>query len=90
MRLNPKNSPHLCVLLTLTQSAGAARTSTYNVSMNTAPPIGHPAGPFTFYVAMTDGSGLSDGNNIITISNLDFGGGRALGNVATLGATSAT
>lgn len=78
----------LCVLLTLTQSAGAAGTSTYNVSMNTAPLIGHPAGPFTFYVAMTDGSGLSDGNNIITISNLDFGGGRALGNVATLGATS--
>jgi hypothetical protein len=77
-----------CVLLTAAQSARASGTSTYRVSLNTAPLIGHPAGPFTFLVAMTDGSELSDRNNTVSIRNLDFGGGNALGNAATFGGAS--
>jgi hypothetical protein len=66
----------------------AAATSTYDVTVNTAPLVGHPAGPFSILFAFVDGSGLSDGNNTVSITNVSFGGGNAIGPPALFGGTS--
>lgn len=66
------------VLCTLAHTASAALIS--NISLNTAPLVGHPAGPFSIFLVFTDGDGIGDGNNTVTISNVTFGGGSALGN----------
>src|SRR5437660_2365416 len=63
----------------------SAAAVTYNVNVNTSALIGHPAGPFYLLFATTDGSGLSDGNNTATISNINFSGGSALGNPSLFG-----
>ena len=68
--------------------AGHAATSTYNVSVNTSALIGHPAGPFYLCFALTDGSGLSEGNNTVTVGNFNFSSGSATGNPASLGGVS--
>ncbi len=49
----------------------------FNVTLATAPLIGNPGGPFTLDFQFTDGSGTSDGNNTISLTNFDFGGGSA-------------
>lgn len=51
----------------------------YNVALNTAPLIGHPGGPFSVQLTLTDGSGVADANNTLMLSNIQFGGGSALG-----------
>src|SRR5437763_1078466 len=51
----------------------------YSVSVDTTSLVGHPGGPFTAVFAFTDGSGVGDANNTVTITNVTFGGGTALG-----------
>jgi hypothetical protein len=60
----------------------------YNVSLDTAPLVGHPAGPFYVYGAFTDGNGIGDANNAVTLSNFTFGGGSALGSPLLFGGAS--
>lgn len=48
---------------------------TYSVNINTAPLIGHPAGPFSIAFQLADGSGTGDGNNAAVISKFQFGAG---------------
>lgn len=77
----------LFALLLLTAGSGAlpAATILYDVTMNTSPLAGHPAGPFTLSLQLTDGSGTGDGNNTVSLTNFQFGGGSAVG-APTLGA----
>jgi len=66
------------VLLTFA-SWHAARANTIDaaVSLDTSLLIGSAAGPFELAFILTDGSGTSDANNTITLSNFAFGGGSA-------------
>ena len=60
----------------------------YNVTLNTVPLVGHPAGPFYIELAFTDGGGVNDANNTVSLSNFNFGGGSALGSPLVLGGAS--
>jgi hypothetical protein len=60
----------------------------YNVTLDTTPLVGHPAGPFVVFLAFTDGSGIGDANNTVTVSDLSFGGGAALADPITFGSVS--
>jgi hypothetical protein len=42
------------------------------------------------WFAFTDGSGVADGNNTVTMSNVDFGGGRASGSPTLFGGANGT
>jgi hypothetical protein len=66
----------------------SADSVTFHVALNTQPLIGHPAGPFSVVLILTDGSGLGDANNAAMISDLDLGGGSALGSPLVLGGAS--
>ncbi len=70
--------------------AHAAATTTYEVTLNTAPLVGHPAGPFSILFALTDGSGLADTNNTVSVTNVDFGGGNGLGGATLFGGANGT
>ena len=69
-------------------SAAAATPLTYDFIINTAPLIGHPAGPFSIMFAMTDGSGIGDANNTVTVTHVDFGGGVPFGSPSVWGGAS--
>ena len=56
----------------------------YDVSLDTSPLIGSAAGPFSIDFQMIDGSGLSDGNNTVGVSSLDFGAGGSASGTPTL------
>lgn len=61
-------------------SCGVSRAATlYQVTLDTAELVGHPAGPFFLELAFVDGEGFGDGNNAVTFSNFSFGGGTPLG-----------
>jgi hypothetical protein len=60
----------------------------YNVTLDTTQLVGHPAGPFYLEFALTDGSGIGDANNAVTLSGFDFGGGSALGGPLEFGGAS--
>jgi len=62
-----------------------AAALTFDVNVNTSALVGHPAAPFYLLFATTDGSGLSDGNNTVTVSNFNFSGGSAFGNPSLFG-----
>ena len=64
---------------------GISPASTIDVSLNTAPLIGHVAGPFSLVFQLTDGSGRGDGNNSITLFSFQLGGGGASGAPAYFG-----
>lgn len=66
----------------------AAATSVAQFSIKTTGLIGHPAGPFSIMLALTDGTGISDGKSIVTVTSANFGSGRALGNPTLLGGAS--
>jgi len=74
-----------CALSTFCQTATA---QSFEVTLDTAPLVGHPAGPFSILFAFTDGNGVGDANNTVTISNVQFGGGSALGSPIVLGGAS--
>jgi hypothetical protein len=52
--------------------------SVVQVTVKTSWLIGHPAGPFSIAFALTDGSGLEDGKSTATVTNVNFGSGKAL------------
>jgi hypothetical protein len=79
---------HLPILQPLTITAlvlcsgprlAAAATTTYDIQINTAALVGHPAGPFSLQFALTDGSSIGDSTNTITVTDVNFGGGTAIG-----------
>ena len=76
----------LCASCALCQNARGDMI--YNVTLNTSPLVGHPAGPFYVELTFTDGSGVADANNTVTISNVNFGGGSALGGPLLFGGAS--
>lgn len=49
---------------------------------------GDASGPFSLFFQLTDGSGLDDGNNTITIDSFAFGGGGATGSATLEGGAS--
>ena len=71
----------MIVLFCLMGSSVSYADLTYDVSLDAAPLIGDPAGPFSLAFQITDGSFLGDGNNTVTVSNLNLGSG-SLGGVA--------
>ncbi len=84
--------PRIVLLLLLASFAMFSRTALadviYNVSLDTSPLIGDAAGPFSLDFQFTDGSGTSDGNNTVALSNFDFGAGGGTGSPATSGSVS--
>ena len=58
--------------------APAARAQLFfHVRMDTSLLIGHPGAPFYLDFQLNGGSGVDMGNNRVTLSNFDFGGGFA-------------
>jgi PEP-CTERM motif len=76
----------VCTFSALCQTAVA--DIIFDVTLNTSPLVGHPAGPFYVYGAFTDGSGIGDANNTVTLSNFTFGGGSSLGSPLVFGGAS--
>jgi hypothetical protein len=74
-----------CAFTALCQSAIAGPISVFDVTLDTAPLVGHPAGPFYVYLEFIDGSGIGDANNTVTLSDVNLGGGSALGSPAVFG-----
>ncbi|MGA2717256.1 MAG: hypothetical protein ABSG41_29620 [Bryobacteraceae bacterium] len=72
-----------CLFAALSQTARGGEI--YNVAVDTSALVGHPAGPFYVELAFTDGSGIGDANNTVTLSDFDFGGGSALGSPLVFG-----
>lgn len=58
----------------------------FNVTLDTAPLVGHPSGPFQIDFQFNDGDGVA--NNSAVIDQFAFGGGSATGNPATTGGAS--
>lgn len=57
----------------------------YDVSIDTSTLIGNAAGPFSLEFQFTDGSGLGDGNNTVTLAGFNFGAGGGPVGVIALG-----
>jgi uncharacterized protein (TIGR03437 family) len=79
-----KASLLVCAFSAFCNSALAA-DAIYEVTLDTSSLVNHPAGPFYVYVALTDGSGVGNSNNTVTLSNFTFGGGSALGTPVVFG-----
>jgi hypothetical protein len=60
----------------------------FTVTVDTAPLIGHPAGPFSLEFQLNDGSGTNDGNNTALLSDFDFHGGNPVGPPTLIGGAS--
>jgi len=60
----------------------------FSVVTDTAPLIGHPAGPFSLEFQLNDGSGTNDGNNTALLSDFDFHGGHPVGSATLIGGAS--
>jgi len=57
----------------------------YDISLNTAPLIGHSAGPFSLEFQLNDGNGTGDANNTASLTNFVLNGGVALGSPTLTG-----
>jgi hypothetical protein len=75
---------HVAILALLAFTAARAELI-YNISMNTGPLIGHPAGPFSLGLELADGSGTGDGNNAVFLSDFAFGAGGPSGSPVIFG-----
>ncbi len=69
----------LSVLGAVALSGTVSGSVLYDVLINTSPLMTSSAGPFSLDFQFTDGSGTSDGNNTVTVSNFDFGSGAPIG-----------
>jgi len=78
----------LCVWVFSALCQTVIADSAYTVTLDTAPLVGHPAGPFYVEFVFTDGSGYGDGNNTVSASDFGFGGGSALGSPVVFGGAS--
>jgi hypothetical protein len=74
-----------CVSVFFTICQIASGDAIYKVTLDTVPLVGHPAGPFYVELAFTDGSGIGDANNMVTLGNVNFGGGSAFGGPVVFG-----
>lgn len=63
-------------------ACAAAQTNQIAVTLNTSPLISSQPGPFSVGFQLADGSLSYDGNNSVTVSNIQFGGGGAAGSPA--------
>src|SRR5215831_14838333 len=73
-------------LATLLAIPAVARANVvYNISLNTAPLLSHPAGPFYLAFQLADGSGSGDGNAAALLDHFQFGGGAPDGSPILLG-----
>ena len=75
----------LTVILLCASGASIRADVIYDVSLGTAPLIGHPARPFALEIQLNDGSGTGDGNNTVLLSNFVFGGGNPSGTPSIFG-----
>lgn len=74
------------VLAGLAVAGGLMGATIYEVELQTAQMVAHPAAPFYFAVQMADGSGTGNGNNAAILSGFDFGvGGSATGTPTAIG-----
>jgi len=80
-----------CLVAALAFNASTAQGIPFTVTIDTSPLIGQASGPFSLDLQFTDGSGLGDANNTVTLSGFNFNGGAWAG-AATIqgGATAAT
>src|SRR3954469_23999432 len=67
----------LSILLVTGLRAQAATAISF--TLDTASLVSHPAGPFSLVFSLRDGSGIGDGNNSVTVSQVDVGGGVLIG-----------
>ncbi len=65
-----------------------AQGANLTVTVDTSSLVGRTGGPFSVGFYLNDGSKLGDGNNTVTLTGFDFGGGTALGNITQLGTAS--
>jgi hypothetical protein len=65
-----------------------AKSASFAISLDTTPLVGHPAAPFSTVFTFTDGDGIGDSNNNVTINDITFGGGSALGSPLVFGGAS--
>lgn len=72
----------------LTATVMVRANSYFSVYLNTSSLVGNPAGPFSLDFQLNDGSALGDGNNAVTLSNFQFGGGSAVAGATTSGGAS--
>jgi hypothetical protein len=77
-------------ILLIVATNAVASTITYNVSLNTGSLVANAAAPFSLDFQFTDGGGTGDGNNTVTLSGFNFGGGSAAadGTATTFGGAS--
>jgi hypothetical protein len=75
----------LYAVLIVIPRAGYASLIEIDFSINTAPLASSLAGPFSVDFQFVDGSGIGDANNTVTIGDIGFGGGSALGAPALTG-----
>lgn len=73
------------LLVVVVLGCAASADTIYNVTLNTAPLIGHPAGPFAVELQFNDGNGAGDANNTALLSGFLFGGGGPSGAPMNIG-----
>lgn len=93
MKMNLKRV--LCLLMVLVAGllamtpASVANSVEYQFTLNTAPLVSSPAGPFSLDFQLNDGSGTNDGNNTASLSSFSFGaGGGPSGSASLIGGAS--
>lgn len=77
--LHPRRMTWIVLASLLVIPTAARADLMFTVSLDTAPLVGHAAGPFSIEFQFNDGSGLGDANNSVVLSNFAFGGGGAVG-----------
>lgn len=60
----------------------------FEVTLETAPLVGHPDTPFSLLLVLTDGEGTGNSNNVLTFDNFTLGGGSPLGSAVLFGGAS--
>lgn len=90
--MKPKHLLLCCTLtaLWMMSAVGTSRADAlFFVTLNTAPLVGNPSGPFSLNFQFNDGGGTGDGNNTVTLSNFQFGtGGGSAGGPILIGGAS--
>jgi hypothetical protein len=75
----------LAILVVFLFLANIASADIIVVSLATSPLQGDVAGPFSLIFQLTDGNGIGDGNNTVTLFNFQFGSGGPSGAPSTFG-----
>jgi len=75
----------VAVCCLLIASPISAQTNTYSIMLDTSTLTTRPGGPFSVALYLSDGSGVGSGNNTVTLSGFDFGGGNSEGSSTLIG-----